>query len=227
MKKRLTCLALALLLLVGLLPTAALSASAASLKTSEAAITVLKKMTTFSKTCKQYGKTDDFRIGYGTACKETGHKVNPDGALGEGHKPHDITEAQADKALRKALEDFDKKLNSFASANKLTLTQQQHDALVLFSYDCGTAWMDGQGLVKTAVVNKAGASELLNAMIQWTGEKNLDRRKIEVNMYCNNVYSNVPPKSYDKVTYDADGGSIPQGSGRRLRYRTGYSADEG
>lgn len=224
MKKRLTCLALALLLLVGLLPTAALSASAASLKTSEAAITVLKKMTTFSETCKQYGKTDEFRIGYGTVCKEPGHSVNSKGE-DKTKEYHTITEAQADKALRKALEDFDKKLNSFASANKLTLTQQQHDALVLFSYDCGTAWMDGQGLVKTAVVNKAGASELLNAMNQWSNGTNLNRRKIEVNMYFNGVYSNVPPTTYGTVTYDPNGGHIPQGATYTAQFDTSISQE--
>lgn len=219
MKKRLTCLVLALLMLVGLLPTAVLSASAASLKTSEAAITVLKKMTTFSKTCKQFGTTDEFRIGYDTVCNETGHKVDTTGK-DMSTKYHTITEAQADKALRKALEDFDKKVNSFASANKLTLTQQQHDALVLFSYDCGTAWMDGQGLVKTAVVNKAGASELLNAMSQWAKGANLSRRKIEVNMYINGVYSNVPPTSYATVTYDPNGGYIPQGATYTAQFDT-------
>lgn len=224
MKKRLTCLVLALLMLVGLLPTAVLSASAASLKTSEAAITVLKKMTTFSKTCKQFGTTDEFRIGYDTVCNGTGHKVDTTGK-DESTEYHTITEAQADKALRKALEDFDKKVNSFASANKLTLTQYQHDALVLFSYDCGTAWMDGQGVVKTAVVNKAGASELLNAMSQWTKGANLNRRKIEVNMYCNNVYSNVPPTTYATVTYETEFGSMPQGKKYTAQFDTSISQE--
>ncbi len=79
---------------------------------------------------------------------------------------------------------------------------------MVFSYDCGTAWMDGQGVVKTAVVNKAGANELLNAMHQWTKGSDMDRRRIEVNMYCNGKYSNVPPTSYAEVTYDPNGGSI-------------------
>ena len=206
--KRIVCLMLTLIMLIGVLP---MGASAASLKTSEAAITVLKKLTKFNGTCYQYGKTQEFRIGYGTVCNEKGHHVKNDGNLGGNHKSHKMTEAQADKALRKALESYDKKVNSFASANKLSLTQSQHDALVVFSYDCGTAWMDGQGVVKTAVVNKAGANELLNAMNQWSNGVDVDRRKIEVNMYCNGKYSNVPPTSYSYVIYDTNGGSIPQG----------------
>lgn len=173
--KRIVCLMLTLIMLIGVLP---MGASAASLKTSEAAITVLKKLTKFNGTCYQYGKTQEFRIGYGTVCNEKGHHVKNDGNLGGNHKSHKMTEAQADKALRKALESYDKKVNSFASANKLSLTQSQHDALVVFSYDCGTAWMDGQGVVKTAVVNKAGANELLSAMHQWTKGSDMDRRKI-------------------------------------------------
>ena len=208
--KRIVCLMLTLIMLIGVLP---MGASAASLKTSEAAITVLKKLTKFNGTCYQYGKTQEFRIGYGTVCNEKGHHVKNDGNLGGNHKSHKMTEAQADKALRKALESYDKKVNSFASTNKLSLTQSQHDALVVFSYDCGTAWMDGQGVVKTAVVNKAGANELLSAMHQWTKGSDMDRRRIEVNMYCNGKYSNVPPTSYAEVTYDPNGGSIAQNQG--------------
>ena len=47
MKKRIVCVLLTLIMLVSLVPATALTASAASLKTSEAAITIMKKLPVF------------------------------------------------------------------------------------------------------------------------------------------------------------------------------------
>jgi len=209
-------------MLVSLVPATALTASAASLSTSEAALTVLKNMTTFKNKCYQVAHTNEFRIGYGTACNETGHKVDKFGNLVAevkddkgnvttvGHKTHEINQQKADELLRKAIKELDKKLNSFASNNKLTLSQHQHDALALFSYSSGTAWMDGNGVVKTAIINKAGTNDLLNAMNEWTHYAAPERRKIEVNMYVNGVYSNVVPTNYATVKYHPNGGYMAQ-----------------
>ena len=218
MKKRIVCFLLTLIMLVSLVPVSALTASAASMKTSEAAITVLKKLTSYKATCYQVAKTQEFRVGYGTICNEKGHKVDTDGNLATDHKSHTLKgEYEADAALHEALADYDKKVNAFATSNKLTLTQNQHDALVIFSYGCGTAWMDGSGVLKTAVVNKAGANELLSALMTYG---NPDRRRVEANMYVNGVYSNVPPTSFANVTYNANGGSIAQGSPYSMYFDT-------
>ena len=70
MKKRIVCVLLTLIMLVSLVPATALTASAASLKTSEAAITIMKKLAIFRKNCYQVTGTNEFRIGYGTVCSE-------------------------------------------------------------------------------------------------------------------------------------------------------------
>lgn len=220
MKKRITCLLLTLIMLVSLVPAASLTASAASLSVSEAAITVLKKMTLFKSECYQVANTQEFRIGYGTVCNESGHDVNAKGVIQKGHKTHTISQTAADTALRNALKEIDKKVNSFASSNGLSLKQNQHDALVIFSFDSGTAWMDGNGVVKTAIVNGANSNELLNAMNEWTYKTDLNRRKVEVNMYMNNVYSNVVPSSYAQVTYNANDGTMAQGSPYTMLFDT-------
>ena len=152
MKKRIVCFLLTLIMLVSLAPVSAVTASAASLKTSEAAITVLKKLTRYESVCYQVEGTQEFRIGYGTICTGKGHKVDPStGAPTAESETHTLKgEYEADAALREALKDFDKKVNAFASSNGLTLAQNQHDALVIFSYGFGTAWMDGSGVLKTA-----------------------------------------------------------------------------
>ncbi len=211
MKKRIVCVLLTLIMLVSLVPATALTASAASLKTSEAAITIMKKLAIFKKDCYQVPDTNEFRIGYGTICSEKHKTTYKNGKVENSPDAgkHSITQAQADQALRKLILDLDAKVNSFASSNSLTLSQCQHDALVLFTFDVGDSWMSGSGVVKSAIVSKAGTNDLLKAMSDWAGNQDdFRRRKIEVNMYKNGVYSDVTPSSFGTVTYNPDGGVI-------------------
>ena len=152
MKKRLVCLLLTLLMLVSLVPATALTASAATLKTSEKAITVLKQLESYSGSCDANGYT-----GYGTRCTAKGDH-------GKGDEKHKITQAEADAALRKELEELDKAVNSFASKKGLNLNQQKHDAMVLFSFANGTAWVNGTGDLQAAITSGATGSKFLNAI---------------------------------------------------------------
>lgn len=200
MKKRLVCLLLTLLMLVSLVPATALTASAATLKTSEKAITVLKQLENFSSTCDSNGYT-----GYGTRCTQKGT-----------HSSHKITEAEADAALRKELETLDAAINSFASKKGVTLNQQKHDALALFSFANGTAWASGTGDLQAAITSGATGSKFLNAICWWDSSTADDqRRMVEANMYLNGVYSISKPSQFITVTLDPNGGSV---SGATTRY---------
>lgn len=213
MKKRIVCVLLTLIMLVSLVPATALTASAASLKTSEAAITIMKKLAIFKSKCYQVPGTNEFRIGYGTICSEKHKTTYKNGKVENSADAgkHSITQAQADQALRKLILDLDAKVNSFASSNSLTLSQCQHDALVLFTFDVGDSWMSGSGVVKSAIVSKASTNDLLKAMSDWAGNQDdFRRRKIEVNMYKNGVYSDVTPSSFGTVTYNPNVGTLPQ-----------------
>lgn len=213
MKKRIVCVLLTLIMLVSLVPATALTASAASLKTSEAAITIMKKLAIFKSTCYQVPGTNEFRIGYGTICSEKHKTTYKNGKVENSPDAgkHSITQAQADQALRKLILDLDAKVNSFASSNSLTLSQCQHDALVLFTFDVGDSWMSGSGVVRSAIVSKASTNDLLKAMSDWASDQDdFRRRKIEVNMYKNGIYSDVTPSSFGTVTYNPDAGTIPQ-----------------
>lgn len=213
MKKRIVCVLLTLIMLVSLVPATALTTSAASLKTSEAAITIMKKLAIFKSTCYQVPGTNEFRIGYGTICSEKHKTTYKDGKVQDSPDAgkHSITQAQADQALRKLILDLDAKVNSFASSNSLTLSQCQHDALVLFTFDVGDSWMSGSGVVRSAIVSKASTNDLLKAMSDWASDQDdFRRRKIEVNMYKNGIYSDVTPSSFGTVTYNPDAGTIPQ-----------------
>ena len=221
MKKRFVCVLLTLVLLVGLVPV---TAAAADHSVSEAAITVLKQMTRFKSQCYHVAGSE-YRTGYGTVCEKK-HHFDTNGNPKADENVHTITEKQADTALRAYLGELDKKVNSFASQNNLALTQNQHDALVVFSQGYGTAWMSGSGALKSAIVSKAGVNELLNAM------KNLNdgsyrRHQVEVNMYVNGQYSNTIPSSFTTVKYDANGGKLAQGNGDTysMRYDSSKTVD--
>lgn len=232
MKKRFVCALLTLVLLVGLVPV---TASAADHSVSGSAVTVLKQLTPIkynsaSQIQCYHVKGLEFRTGYGTVCGEK-HHFDTDGkpidyktTLGEAYtdkkdlNKHVITLAQADATLRLRLTEVDKKINSFASQNGLSLSQGQHDALVIFTYDAGEAWLSGTGNLRDVVINvvkgKAGTNELLNAMSLWdssvTSTNVIGRRKIEANMFMNGTYTNTIPANYDYVIYNANGGAIPQ-----------------
>lgn len=221
MKRRIVCALLALVLLVGLMPV---TAAAADHKTSEAAITVLKQLTSYESTC--YHVTgSEYRIGYGTVCEKKHHfDTNGDPIVSENK--HTITEKQADTALRSFVAELDKKVNSFATQNGLSLSQNQHDALVVFSHGYGTAWLTGTGALKSAIVSKAGTNELLNVMNSLK-DGQYARHQVEVNMYVNGVYSNTISSAYKTVTYDANGGKIAFGNGERytMKYDTTNTVD--
>lgn len=204
MKKRFVCAFLALILLVGLVPATALTAEAASLSVSESAITVLKQLEGYSQKCDSNGYT-----GYGTKCTQKGNHAN-----------HLTTETKADQALREELKALDKAINN----SGLTLTQSKHDALVLFSFQNGTAWLNGTGSLKSAVSSGKKGTDFLNALCTWNAsEADDDRRMIEANMYLYGVYSSTRPSKFIRVRFDAST-SIKEtvGSWMVVKWQDGY-----
>ena len=194
MKKRILCALLTLTMLLSLVP---MTASAASRSVSESAITIIKQFQPYRKGCSEGGY-----VGYGTKCPEKGTH-GPKG----NHKG--LEQKVADKALREYLKAVDKAVNDFADANKLSLSQNQHDALVMFSTQNGTAWLSGSGSVKRAVTSQLKGTDFLRAMVEWdAGEADNNRRMVEANMYLYNVYNSTPPSRFIKVTFDPNGGTI-------------------
>lgn len=204
MNKRIVCVLLTLIMLVGMLP---LSASAAGKVTSERAITVLKQMQNYSKECKRYGT--EWRNGYGTICTMKGDH--------EGDQKHTITEKEADKALRAKLSELEKAVN----AAGFSLSQNQFDALVVLTYDVGTSWLSGSGVLRSAVKNGLNGNNMINAFGQTVGygsngsvweDSEINRRMIEANMYLNGAYSNIAPSNYTYVDYKLEEGTMAEGS---------------
>ena len=196
MKKRIICVLLAFIMLVGMAPAALTASAASSLTTSEAAIKVIKEFEGFEDTA--YWDNSQWSIGYGTAST----------------KDATITEEEADKALRAELAVVDKAINSFAASKNLNFSQSQHDALASFSYNCGTAWMNASGRFRQAILDGETGNAFLTSICLWANSAGvpttglLNRRLAEANMYLNGAYSKTPPSNYTYVILDPNGGSV-------------------
>lgn len=224
MNKRMISFLLAAVLLLSLIPGAARIVHADdALTTSEECIELLKRMEGFVE--KPYYDNGQYSVGYGCACDKDDY---PDG----------ITKEEADALLREYLVDMEKSLNSFARKNGLTFSQNQFDALMLFTYNCGIAWMYGEGAFRDAVASEAQGNDFLYAIARWSsasGQMNLalvKRRLIEAGMYLNNSYTGTKPANFTYVLFNANEGitevnlqaydSNTAGQVKPIPTRTGY-----
>ena len=205
MKKRILCVLLTLIMLVSLVPAAAIGAAAASNAISESAIYVLKQLEGYQKNC------EGGYIGYGAKCPDCLGKKNENADVDSCDNI--MYEKEADSVLRKELKTLDAAVNSFASKHCLSLTQSQHDALVLFSFQNGTAWTIGTGEFQTAIKSGYTGSKFLDAICKWNYATDDDyRRMVEANMYLNGVYSSAKPSRYVGVQFNLNGGTMVEDS---------------
>lgn len=195
MKRRIACVVMALVLVIGLLPLGAISTKAASyLNYSENLVNLIKQFEGFSGSA--YWDVNQWTIGYGTT----------------GYAGQTISEAEADLVLRDRLNTINAKINDFTARNNLYLNQYQHDALVSFSFNCNTDWMNQVGRFNSAVTRGADVNTFLFAISLWanmsgTPDANLiNRRLAEANLYLNGVYSKSAPANYTYVILDPNGG---------------------
>ena len=207
--KRFVCFLLTLVLIVSLVPATVLTANAASvLNTSDKAIEILKQFEGFSSQPYQHGS--EWYIGYGTQISDP--SVYPQG----------VTKSVATELLKDHIEEHvDEAINNFAKTHNLAFSQNQHDALALFSYNCGTGWMSADGAFRNAVRSGKKGNEFLYAIGLWNGGSPdneffsglMNRRLAEANMYLNNSYSFYKPSNYTYVVLDYAGGSYTDAFG--------------
>ena len=170
---------------------------------SDECLRILKLEEGFSK--KPYWDYSQYTVGFGTRC--------PDDML-DYYLEHGITEAEAELLLRNHLGEVERDINlRIIEKYDLELTQNQFDALVLFSYNVGTGWTyySSQN-IHQAVKNGATGDELIYWLGRWCKAggsfKNylMRRRLSEANMYINGIYDKNPPSHYCFVHIDANGG---------------------
>lgn len=216
MKKRALCLFLTLVLIIGVIPMGAAAAHYHSY--SEALVDIIKEYEGFVP--KAYYDVDHWSIGYGTP----------------SHKGETIDEEEADEALRDFLDGVEDEINDFADANKLNLSQGQFDALVSFTYNCGSDWMKVSGRFRTAVLKGYSGNDFLAAISLWANKNSipdevlLNRRLSEADMYLNGEYNYVKDISkntkFGYVIFDANGGRAgSNGEDKMQAFRLRSGAD--
>lgn len=190
---------LSLIIILSLVCGAVPAVSAASaMKTSDQGINLIKAFEGFQKYPQKDGT--QWSIGYGSNIPES--KVDQYNASG-------ITEAQAVALMKEHLADHEKSVNTFIDTHKLTLNQQQFDALVSFTYNLGASWMANNGTFRSAVINGKKGNDFIFAMAQY-GKVGatpvgglIQRRLCEANLYLNGYYSSTAPANYKYVIYQS------------------------
>ena len=192
MMKRILSFVLAAVLLVGLVPATTLTASAATMTTSNSGIAMIKNLEGFSAEAYKHG--DKWYIGYGTVISN------------KDLYPTGITPASAEALLKDHLaKNAEKALNSFMSTNNLSLSQTKFDALVCLSYNIGTAWLsDSSSVIRSYVLNGTGGQAFIRDLVSRNTHnpeseyfKGLVTRRLkEANLYLNGVYNSVGSLTY-------------------------------
>ncbi len=204
MLKQIASFLLAMVILLGVVLVGASPVSAESaFTTSDDCIRILKLEEGFCE--KPYWDYAQYTVGYGSRCPTD---------MIEYYKEHGITETEAETLLRNHLVAIERDVNKFIDKYGLTMNQNQFDALIMFSYNCGTAWTyDTTGTFHTAIKNGETGNELIRAFALWCRAGGqiktflLRRRLCEANMYLNGVYSKQAPENYCYVLYNANGGT--------------------
>ena len=233
MRKRLLCILLVAFMLISTVASGTMQVYAQSnLRTSDDLIELLKAFEGFSGAC--FKDNTQRSVGYGTRCDvcdptAPGYPNNPCTAY---TKDNPISYEHATELMRNHLTYFENKVNWFADKHGLTFTQNQFDALVSFTYNCGEGWMlesyDPEGNFRSAIANREQGDFLVYAFGLWSKSSNnislghIRRRMIEVDVYLNGSYADDIsqwPDDFRYVLLDGNGGTI------RYSYQTFYAME--
>lgn len=188
-----------------MLPNGTLMAQAAEQMTSsEELISSIKAFEGFRS--QAYLSGGQWSIGYGTSASP-----------GET-----VTQVEADQALRAHLHSLEQSLNRFLTKYDLDLEQNQFDALVSLTYNCGVSWMNQSGRLRDAIIHGADEKQLLFAFSLWANNGSqpdpglLNRRMAEADMYLNGTYAKISNK-YTYTIFDANGGTAGSGGEDKMQ----------
>jgi len=204
LKKKIFSLLLVLALVATLIPFGAFRAKAASEMTaSPELVEMIKGWEGFS--FKPYWDYGQWTVGYGTRA--------PDEHL-ERYRTEGISQEEATELLNNFMLSMGRSVNSFIDKFGLTVTQAQFDAMLSFTYNCGSRWMLETGTLRTAIIEGWGAEDFLYVFGQWNKAGGVTlpglvrRRLSEANLYLNGIYDLTPPDSYRYTCFDANGGVL-------------------
>ncbi|MBE6925663.1 MAG: hypothetical protein E7461_02355 [Ruminococcaceae bacterium] len=209
--KRMTSWLLAIALIISCVTVVAAVATEAlqvSMTMSDEGMKLLKAEEGFSQ--YPYWDKKQYTVGYGTRC--------PDDKV-EYYTKYGITHVEAEALLKDYMTGMEKALNRYLQKYNILLTQNQYDAIALFSYNVGSNWTTNEsGLIFQAITYGATGNDLIRAFGLWCKASGqiqdylLRRRMSEANLYLNGVYSKEPPESYGYIIFDGNGGSTNRSS---------------
>lgn len=232
MKRVLSAILVAVLLVACLPVTAALAAQPAQpyaqvekLQVSEQLIAMIKEEEGFSAT--PYWDYSQYSIGYGCAVKNKYGQVVRTKAEANEIYPNGITRDEADVLLRSEVKDnYAAPVNNFAISRGFVFNQNQFDALVSFTYNVGSSWMQKQYRVVRWLESYLGSSyltaaeelEFMSAIGAWcrAGDEilpTLCRRRInEAKMFLYGAYSGEStPRDFAYAIYHAQKSTMSNG----------------
>ena len=205
MMKRILSFVLAAVLLVGLVPATVLTASAATMKTSNSGISMIKGFEGFSAKPYQHGA--QWYVGYGTRIESDKKDLYSTG----------ITTKAAEELMKQHLKDVvEPALNTFITTNNRPLSQTQFDALASLSYNIGTGWLtSSSSVIRSYVLQQKGGDQFVQTLVE---RNSLDpssdyfpglvsRRLKEANLYLNGTYNSAGNYTY-VVLKDDDGATL-------------------
>ena len=199
MKRRFLCALLTLVMIITMIPAMNVHAEdTVTLKTSEKAIRLLKKIEGFS--AKAYYDHSHYSIGYGTTCQKNEY-------------PNGITESEADALMRAALAEMEVSVDKFVKKYSLDLTTNQYDALMLFTYNLGSGWTSNNSDFRSAVINGLTGNDFIYYITRWCTASGavstglIERRLAEADLYLYGYYSTEAPSNYSYVLFDGNGGT--------------------
>lgn len=212
MLKRWLCGVLFAVLLLGLFTGFSAQASdTPEMTASDALIAYLKTVERFE--AKPYWDNSQYSMGYGSFCSYEKNDTywyymnNP------------LTEEKASELLVQQLQSYINEVREFVTENNVKVNQNQFDALVSFTYNCGGSWTrEMDGYFNKAVRSGDMSNALLYGFCLWSsagGEYILvDRRMSEANMYITGEYkpynttSPAYPDNFRWVFLDGNGGQV-------------------
>ena len=173
------------------------------LRTTEDGVAFIKAREGFVE--KAYWDYSQYSIGYGSYCEKDDY---PDG----------ITQEQADRLLRVRLKEFEEKLDAFLEKNRITLRDNQYDALMSFTYNNGAYWMDEKKPTRIASLLISGnytVNEFASAYGIWCHVSSADihmglieRRIYELKLFFNGDYNARNTDGFNYVLFQTQKGSV-------------------
>lgn len=175
-----------------------------ALTASEACVALIRELEGFSP--KPYYDYGQHTVGYGTRCPEDKYFE---------YMAQGISRTEAENLLRAAVAEIQVAIRDrLVVPYGLRFSQHQLDALVSFSFNLGTNWMNYDSTLRSALLEGAGEDELIYAFSLYsTAGGNystglVNRRLCEANLFLRGIYSKQPSDAYGYVFYDPNGGSL-------------------